>query len=70
MAASKKSIIKSSPAKPTVSKAPKGTTASPAAPAGKMVTAMRMAKTAKMVTAMRMAKVTPAKLARAATPHF
>jgi hypothetical protein len=50
MAVSKKSIIKSS-AKPTVTKTAKSTSASPTAPAGKMVTAMRMAKTANLAKA-------------------
>jgi hypothetical protein len=58
MAISKKSIIKSSTAKPTASKAPKVATASPAAPAGKMVTAMRMAKTANLAKTITLAKVT------------
>jgi hypothetical protein len=48
MAVSKKSIIKSSTAKPTAIKAPKPSTASPAAPAGKMVTALRVARTANL----------------------
>ena len=48
MAVSKKSIIKSSSAKPTAIKAHKSATASPAAPAGKMVTALRVAKNANL----------------------
>ncbi|WP_158788972.1 hypothetical protein [Granulicella sp. L46] len=44
MAVSKKSIIKSSTAKPSAIKASKSATASPAAPAGKMVTALRVAR--------------------------
>jgi hypothetical protein len=48
MAVSKKSIIKSPTAKPTAIKAHKSGTASPAAPAGKMVTALRVAKNAKL----------------------
>jgi hypothetical protein len=44
MAVSKKSIIKSSTAKPNAIKASKSATASPAAPAGKMVTALRVAR--------------------------
>jgi hypothetical protein len=48
MAVSKKSIVNSSPKKPTVTKTAKSATASPTTQAGKMVTAMRMAKSAKL----------------------
>jgi hypothetical protein len=62
MAVSKKSIIKSSTAKPTAIKAHKSGTASPAAPAGKMVTALRVARNANLAKASgKLAKVTLAR---------
>jgi hypothetical protein len=65
MAVSKKSIIKSSTAKPTAIKAYKSGTASPAAPAGNMVTALRVARNANLAKSnANLAKAGAGKLAK------